>query len=435
MQVFCNMRNLLRHLWSLLERLNLLPEMDNPEQILAAIARDAQFRGINLWILITATVIASVGLNVNSTAVIIGAMLISPLMGPIIGIGASLAIYEVEIFRKSLRNLLVALLFTLTTSAIYFALSPLKEPGSELEARTTPTFWDVMIAFFGGLSGIIAALGRDKRTNVIAGVAIATALMPPLCTAGYGLGTLQWRFFIGALYLFLINAVFISASAYVTLQVIRFPNREFVDKAYQRRIRRLFLGIVVATLLPSFYVAYTVVKDAVEETQVRRFLEEAFAPYPLTSVVEHKRRREGEKTYLRVVVVGEPLSAQQIAALHTLLHTTYRLPQYTLEIVQGASPTKPIAAEIAELLDSLEHLSQKLALHEAARREREALTAEARILFPELRAFTAMPIELNGETLLVGIMHPPLSKAQTAKLEEWMKVRTGKKAVAAIAVE
>lgn len=149
----------LRRLRAVVERFRIHPEMDSPERILEAISRDVTFRGINLWVLITATLVASVGLNVNSTAVIIGAMLISPLMGPIIGVGVSLAIYDIALFRKSLRNLVVAVFFSLVASSLYFLLTPLKEAGSELIARTKPTFWDVLIAFFGGLSGVIAALG------------------------------------------------------------------------------------------------------------------------------------------------------------------------------------------------------------------------------------------------------------------------------------
>lgn len=423
------MRGILRRIRVLLERLNLLPEMDDPDMILSTIARDVTFRGINLWILITATVVASVGLNVNSTAVIIGAMLISPLMGPIIGVGASLAIYDVSLFRKSLRNLIVAVVFSLITSAAYFALSPLKEPGSELIARTTPTIWDVIIAFFGGLSGIIAALGREKRTNVIAGVAIATALMPPLCTAGYGMGTLQGRFFLGALYLFLINAVFISASAYVTLQIIRFPNKEFVDKAYQLRIRRLFLGIAIATLLPSLYVAYTVVRDAFEETRVRRFLEEGFAPYSLTSVVEHKRVKVGDSVLLRLVLVGEPLNAQQVEALYALLHHTYKLPRYRLEVIQGLGRGDLVRTEFFRLTDSLQMLHSRLMVYERYQAEKNRLLTELYALFPGVGSAGIGQIEIDGDTVAVVLVSSSLPEPEQSRLTAWLRTRLSVKEV------
>jgi len=409
--------------------------MDDPEMILKAIARDVTFRGINLWILITATVVASVGLNVNSTAVIIGAMLISPLMGPIIGVGVSLAIYDVALFRKSLRNLIVAVVFSLTTSAIYFALSPLKEPGSELIARTTPTIWDVVIAFFGGLSGIIAALGREKRTNVIAGVAIATALMPPLCTAGYGIGTLQGRFFLGALYLFFINAVFISASAYTTLQIIRFPNKEFVDKAYQLRIRRLFLGIAIATLLPSLYVAYTVVQDAFEETRVQKFLEEGFSPYPFTSVVEHKRVKLGDSVLLRIVLVGEPLSKQQVETLYALLHRTYKLPHYRLEVIQGLEKGELIRKEFFRLTDSLQALREQIAAYKHQEVEKNRLKEEMRALFSNIQAAGIERIDLGDDTVVVVLVKPYLPAADQSRVITWLQTRLNAREVRVVDYE
>lgn len=431
------------------DRLNLGPEMDDPHRILEAVSRDVTFRGINLWVLITATLVASVGLNVNSTAVIIGAMLISPLMGPINGVGVSLAIYDIALFRKSLRNLVVAVLFSLLTSAGYFALTPLKEAGTELLARTTPTFWDVLIAFFGGLSGAIATLGREKRTNVIAGVAIATALMPPLCTAGYGIGTLQLRFFAGALYLFLINAVFISASAYLTFQAIRFPNREFIDKTYQLRIRRLLAGIAVLTLLPSIYVAYTVVKDAVEEARVRRFVENAFSGFPTVTLVEQKRTIDGDSVRLRLVLVGDLLTPAQIAYLQHELRHTYHLPHYTLEIVQGTTASRTGAetaklAEVAErsfselrrLSDSLNATQNRLAaceklLQETADRSRQ-LSIEIQALFPEVERAGAQVVTLSDgkssrDTLLIVVLGTKGNRRLTdeKRLLAWLSERTG----------
>jgi len=152
----------------------------------AEIRSNVSLRGTNLWVLILAIFIASVGLDVNSTAVVIGAMLISPLMGPIMGTGYGIGVYDFPLIRKSVMSLLLATLIAFLAFAVYLLISPLSEVHSELLARTSPTIWDVLIAFFGGLAGIIAAT-RKIQTNVIPGVAIATALMPPLCTAGYGL--------------------------------------------------------------------------------------------------------------------------------------------------------------------------------------------------------------------------------------------------------
>ncbi len=439
----------MRRIVALLDRLNLRPEMDDPEKILQDVHRDVSFRGINLWILITATLVASVGLNVNSTPVIIGAMLISPLLGPINGIGVSLAIYDIALLRKALRNFAVAVLFSLATSAMYFALTPLKEAGSELLARTTPTFWDVLIAFFGGLSGSIAALGRERRTNVIAGVAIATALMPPLCTAGYGIGTLQPKFFIGALYLFLINAVFISASAYLTFQVIRFPNVEFKDKAYQLRIRRILVAIGLLTLLPSLYVAYTVVQEAIQEARIRTFVENAFSAFQATNVVEYKRLSQKNPPKLRIVLVGEPLAEEQIRYLQHELNTTYKLAGYELEVIQGASKpallpeaarlleaTERSYSELRRLSDSLRTLQNQLQACQktlqSQKQEQEQLAREIRSLFPAIKAvglqkvMLLQPPQAADSQLVVLLRLQPKSRfSEEARLKAWLSQRTG----------
>ncbi|MBP7470388.1 MAG: DUF389 domain-containing protein, partial [Flavobacterium sp.] len=183
---------------------NLHQGEEDKNKVLENVLSNISFRGSNLWILACAIIIASVGLNVNSTAVIIGAMLISPLMGPILGAGFSLGIYDFELFKKSLKNLAIATVVSLLTSTFYFYVSPFKETQSELLARTSPNIYDVLIAFFGGLVGVIA-ITRVEKGNPIPGVAIATALMPPLCTAGYGLAIGNYKYFFGALFLYTIN--------------------------------------------------------------------------------------------------------------------------------------------------------------------------------------------------------------------------------------
>ncbi len=195
-EIIIAIRNFLR------DRFNLNEDKADEQLIIESIKRDVNFKGTNLWTLIFAVLIASIGLNVNSTAVIIGAMLISPLMGPIMGIGLGIGIIDFDLMKRGIKNLLIAAVFSIITSSLYFAITPLHEANSELLARTTPSLWDVFIAFFGGLAGIIAGT-RKEKSNVLAGMAIATALMPPLCTAGFGLATGNWVYLLGALYLFL----------------------------------------------------------------------------------------------------------------------------------------------------------------------------------------------------------------------------------------
>jgi len=244
----------------LLHFFNLEAELEAQDVVYEEIKKGIIFKGTNLWILIFAIIVASVGLNMNSTAVIIGAMLISPLMGPINGIGYSIATYDFELFRQSLKNFSFAIVASLVASTAYFALSPVSTAHSELLARTSPTIYDVLIALFGGLAGIVAISSKQKG-NVIPGVAIATALMPPLCTAGYGLATGQFNFFFGAFYLFTINTIFIALASVWISQLLNFPIRGIVNESRKRKINRTITLVITIVLLPSIYFGYNLVKQ------------------------------------------------------------------------------------------------------------------------------------------------------------------------------
>lgn len=239
---------------------NMTSEREDFDIIHSEVEKAVVFKGTNLWVLICAILVASVGLNMNSTAVIIGAMLISPLMGPINGMGYSLATYDFSLFKKAIKNFSFAVLVSLLTSALYFFISPVSTAHSELLARTSPTIYDVFIALFGGVAGMLA-LSSKLKGNVIPGVAIATALMPPICTAGYGLATLQFTFFFGALYLFTINTVFIAVAALFVSQVLKFPIRDIVDKDRSRRLNHYITLILVVTAIPSLYFGYQLVQN------------------------------------------------------------------------------------------------------------------------------------------------------------------------------
>lgn len=252
-------------------RFNLDEDKAEEAQIIDSIKRNIEFKGTNLWTLIFAILIASIGLNVNSTAVIIGAMLISPLMGPIMGIGLGLGIFDFELIKNALKNLFVAVSISLITSAIYFFLTPLHEARSELLARTTPTIWDVLIALFGGLGGIVAS-SRKNISNAIPGVAIATALMPPLCTAGYGVGTGNFYYFIGAFYLFLINCVFISLATFLIVRFLKFKPVHFVDEKTEIKVRKYIWTIAILTILPSIFLAYRFVQQEIFKQKAQDFI-------------------------------------------------------------------------------------------------------------------------------------------------------------------
>jgi uncharacterized hydrophobic protein (TIGR00271 family) len=240
--------------------LRLEAELQDTEIIHEEIAKGIQFKGTNLWILMFAIIVASVGLNMNSTAVIIGAMLISPLMGPINGIGYSIATYNFELFQQSIKNFGFAVLASLFASTVYFALSPISTAHSELLARTSPTIYDVLIALFGGLAGIIAISSKLKG-NVIPGVAIATALMPPLCTAGYGLATMQLSYFFGAFYLFTINTIFIAFASLWVSQLLKLPIRIAIAEQKKKRINQYISIVIIIVLLPSIYFGYELINQ------------------------------------------------------------------------------------------------------------------------------------------------------------------------------
>ncbi|MCB9200688.1 MAG: TIGR00341 family protein [Flavobacteriales bacterium] len=307
--------------------------------VVEEVSRNVVFRGTNLWILMFAIVICSVGLNVNSTAVIIGAMLISPLMGPIIGVGVGVGIFDTQLIRKGARNLLVAVVISVFSSALYFWITPLSEAQSELLARTTPTLWDVLIALFGGLAGIVAAT-RKEKTNVIPGVAIATALMPPLCTTGYGLATGQWAYFLGALYLFFINAVFISVSAFLLVRLLRFPRATFVDQVQERRVRWIVWIVVVITVIPSVWLAYTLVERTLFQRRAELFVAQEF-DFKDSRVVEKRIDPRMDVRSIEVFLLGEPLDTMEVDHIKSRM-ARYGLDQAHLVVNQGRTSAQQI---------------------------------------------------------------------------------------------
>lgn len=292
-------------------RFNLDEDKANEDEIKESLRRNVEFRGTNLWALIFAIFIASIGLNVNSAAVIIGAMLISPLMGPIMGVGLGAGVFDFKLIRYSLKNLFVAVLISITTSAIYFWLTPLKIAQSELLARTSPTIWDVLIALFGGLAGIVAS-SRKNISNTIPGVAIATALMPPLCTAGYGIGTGNLYYFLGAFYLFIINSVFISIATFLIIRFLKFKPVEFIDASTEAKVRRYIWLIALFTILPSLYLAYNFVQQEIFRQNVKKVLTEVVEPNNYYVINERLRPAQRKVTW---VLYGD----RDVDSLQTLL--------------------------------------------------------------------------------------------------------------------
>ena len=278
-------------------------DMADPLATIAGIKKDVEFRGFALWILIFSVFIASIGLNVNSTAVVIGAMLISPLMGPIMGIGLSLGINDFALLFKSLKNLGVAVGIALMASSLYFLLSPISTPSNELFARTNPTLLDVLVAFFGGLAGILAG-SRKEKSNVIPGVAIATALMPPLCTAGFGLAHGDWHYFLGAMYLFLINTVIIATTTTVATRYLRFPMVEILDPIRSKKTQRWFSVALIVIIVPSIWIFYRTVTNSLNQGKVESYISQTIV-FPGAEIVKEDVKFNGGAPQVSVVLFGE----------------------------------------------------------------------------------------------------------------------------------
>lgn len=296
------------------------------------ICKGIDFKGSNIWVLICAIFIASLGLNVNSTAVIIGAMLISPLMGPIMGIGLGLGINDFDLIKKSFRNLAIATIFGILTSTLYFLLSPLNEARSELLARTTPTIYDVMIAFFGGMAGIVASSSRLKG-NVIPGVAIATALMPPLCTAGFGLASGNFSYFFGAFYLYMINSVFIAFATTLGVKLMHFSKKTFVDKSRGKKVQQIVYTILFVTMVPSIYITYNMIKTDIFITNANRFVSNEIN-FPNTIILNKHIMPEGPNRGISVSLIGKELPEESIIMLRQKMEN-YGLEKTPLNITQG----------------------------------------------------------------------------------------------------
>lgn len=412
------------------------------------IKKNVEFKGANLWILIFAIFIASIGLNVNSTAVIIGAMLISPLMGPILGVGLGVGINDLDLIKKSFRNLGVAALISVITSTLYFSISPLSDAQSELLARTTPTIWDVLIASFGGLAGIVAG-SRKEKSNAIPGVAIATALMPPLCTAGYGLANWNLYYFMGALYLFFINSVFIALATFVIVRALKFPRKEFVDAVRERHVKTAITLIVLVTIVPSIYLGYTVVRRSIFTQNALKFINQELQ-FDNCRVISRNITYEGDTRRIEVSLFGEPIDSALINNARAKL-VNFSLEDANLVVFQGYHIQQTDAATLQSSIRSgiIEDLYQKneeilkskeeqirMLEDEVVKLKRPSVMATE--VAPELKALNRYILEFSLDRTLVTRMDSLKqdtlylayfkfsryqSRRELKKLEDWIKAR------------
>ena len=421
-------------------------DQENSAQIYDAIASGTEFKGTNLWVLIFAIFVASLGLNMNSIPVIIGAMLISPLMGPIQGIGMGIAIADLQIVTKSFKNLGVATVISMLTSCIYFLISPIDEARSELLARTSPTIYDVLIAFFGGMAGIIA-IGSKGKGNVIPGVAIATALMPPLCTSGYGLATGQMKFFLGAFYLYMINCVYIGLATWVGVRIFKVPKKTFVDSNRRKKILQAVTAIVLVTALPSIYITYRILKDNIMQTQVSNFVSQQFN-FPSTQVISKQliQKKDGHDI-LELTLVGENIPKDSINIISSKMGF-YGLKNTILKVTQGYTPDNNLnQAELTTTIvqDMLKHnqtiiddqnkkitdLESKLSSYQNLDSIGFTIAPEVKVLFPQINDIAIAStyfneidsLKLKPVTLALVSTSQKINETEVVKLKEWLSAR------------
>lgn len=418
---------------AIIQRFNLRHDQANEEQVIDSITRNSDFVGANLWTLIFAILIASIGLNMNSTAVIIGAMLISPLMGPIMGVGLGMGTDDFGLVKKGIRNLLTATIISIITSAIYFWITPLDEAKSELLARTTPTLWDVLIAFFGGLAGVVAAT-RNEKSNAIPGVAIATALMPPLCTAGYGLATANYYYFLGALYLYCINSIFICISTFLIIRLMKFKRKSFEESGQGRKVSRYILLTIFITILPSIYLTYKIVNKSLFESRAKQFVEEQFQ-FDNALVVSKNFRYDDNPSKINVLLIGRHLTEKQIDSIRGNLNA-YDLKNTKLIVRQGLNSKQEIdmsQIRASILNDVFRHDSLKVRSMVQGYKLNTIpdLTRELTALLPGFRSYSASRIIENypdkkSDTLLLVIIktEKAIKIAEREQLNTWLLART-----------
>ena len=339
------------------------------EATIEGVKKDISFKGHNAWILIFSVFVASIGLNVSNTAVVIGAMLISPLMGPIVGLGLSVAINDVETLRKSLINLGVMVVLSVITAYLYFTISPLTKETPELLARTYPTILDVLIAIFGGLALIVAKTKKGTMASVIFGVAIATALMPPLCTVGYGLAVGNLQYAGGAIYLFSINAVFIALTSFLLAKILRFPMVKYANSKHRKRIAQIATIISVIVIVPSIILFLNLLEIEVFDNKAKEFIATNIK-YDGTVILKSNQDHDTDK--IEIFLIGRLVPNITINKWKEELKKNTVLENTNLQVFQAADQSGEMAMELSgklkfDILDELYEKNEQLLMDKEAK--------------------------------------------------------------------
>lgn len=429
--------------------LNITSDMLSQDEIETSVRSGITFRGSQLLVLIFAIFIASLGLNADSVPVIIGAMLISPLMGPIIGMGVAIGIEDYAMLRKGLKNILLAVLGSLLASAVYFLISPQFEDSSQLLARTSPSIYDVFIALFGGAAGIVSIACKNKG-QVMPGVAIATSLMPPLCTAGYGIATLQAHFFFGALYLFVTNMVFILFASWIGVKLMRFKKVVYQDTRRYKRVQAIVYTIVAITVAISVYLTIGMIEKNIFLNKADAFVADDMQ-FENTQVLTHNAYIKDGKKYINVTLIGEalPKDSLQLAMMNKL--DSLGLGGTVLNIKQGFSMTDKevkdggdydkfysmMQTQIAASQNTIDSLRQKLKERTSFADDSKKILPEIKVLFPQVRdlalsQMTAVSVRTQTvDTINMVLVNAPggMTAADQKKLSDYVGVRLKKKEV------
>lgn len=419
----------------ILQKFNVRADQEDHNVIHETVESSIYFRSTNLWVLFFAILIACVGLNVNSTAVVIGAMLISPLMGPIIGVGYGLATYDFGLMKKAFVNFGFAVLAGLTASTIYFSISPLSEAHSELLSRTQPNIYDVIIALAGGFAGIIA-LSSKQKGNVIPGVAIATALMPPLCTAGYGLASGSFNYFFGAVYLFTINSVFIATATLITARVLKYPKWHYADEEVKKSANRWVSIIVIVTMTPSLYFGYMLVQQERFNINASNYIRnETYieGDYLLKSEVEPSNKT------IKLIYGGKLIPdkvKQEVAsaAKHYGLDDAKIIIQQGFSLEQDEEDLLAMNTQQAEINKLREELARRLAAHDSlmeTQRMGSQLLRELKPLFPDIQSCGTAQQTVYADSakstsyfsIFLGSGNLKKTLEDKPKIEEWLRSR------------
>ncbi|WP_322969773.1 DUF389 domain-containing protein [Faecalibacter sp. LW9] len=406
---------------------NLQSGEEDKNKVKEDVQSNISFKGANLWILACAILIASIGLNVNSTAVIIGAMLISPLMVLIVGSGFALATYDFTLLKRSSKNLFIATLAGLIVSGLYFYLSPFKEVESELLARTSPTIYDVLIAFFGGIVGAVS-ITRIEKGNPIPGVAIATALMPPLCTAGFGLATLNFKFLVGALYLYSINCFFIALSTFIVLKYLKYKPVQTQNPSLDKKVRISISVVMSLLIIPSFYLAYNLLQEKKFTQNVETFIQNEFLNNGHTVIYKNVNFRSKPKK-IELAFLSQQLDSLEIARYNTKLedyginNTTFTVRQNNADLKQEIlSELNKNQSDITEKDLKIQQLNELL---KAKTFGDSILEKEIKILFPDISQIYFGTLNQYSDSISNNkiILYQSEKLIDENKLQQWIETK------------